>query len=123
METVKQILAERGYDSVEEMELGESVTVQCEGYMDLTISRLSKTTVSVAHTYEENWDQMSDPEIVFDVSGDKWTAIEYIRHPHLHQHDNSGLPGAQSFADGMWNRNLRAQGFIDAASRPEGVVE
>lgn len=115
METVKQILAKRGYNSIDEMELGESVTVECDGFMDLIISRLSQLEVSVEHTYKQNGDPMSDPEIIFDVSDGEWTAIGYTSDPAIHRRDEGGLPDTQRFSK-IWDENLKRQGFLDAAT-------
>jgi len=117
MNSIKDILSQLGYESPLDLDVNEAITLEVEAMMDLTIERVGETRLSVNHNYIQMGDLMYDPEIVFEVDGDQWTAVEYTQHPHLYQHDESGLPEAQSFADRTWDRNLRAQGFVDAAAQ------
>ena len=119
MDSIKEILSTLGYESALDLDVNEAITIEVEAMMDLTIERIGETQLSVAHNRIQMGDLMCDPEIVFDVDAEtgQWTAVEYTQHPHLYQHNESGLPDVQSFADGTWDRNLQAQGFVDAASQ------
>jgi hypothetical protein len=119
MEAIKQILAALDYESPLDLDINESITIESEVFMDLTIERVARTRVSVAHHYTQRGDLMSDPEIVFDVDGDEWTAIQKTVHPHEFRHCDDGLPGVQRFAGGMWNSNLERQGFVETAKEME----
>jgi len=95
--------------------LGKNFHVKVEspqtGFMPLTIENVPGQGVSVAHYYEQEGDLMRDPEIVFNSA---WHAIEYTQdNLGLYQEAEEGhyIRGANSFAHGMWSRNLRAQGF------------
>ena len=83
--------------------------------------------VSVAHYGEKNNDPMRDPEIVFEVAAGQWQPVSI-------QMDYTGscreavfvgedgkvfvrpaeVRDIQAFAR-IWDRNLQAQGFVDAA--------
>ena len=84
--------------------------------------------VSVAHYYSQNGDAMRDPEMVFEVDG----AGQF--HPVSFQQDNLGLYHEAVFVDDagrvmvrprlvkhlasfarVWDKNLKEQGFVDAA--------
>jgi len=114
MQAVKQILAAKGVEDPDEMELGDNYEVEAAGYMDLVIEKVAPGKVSVAHYYEQRGDLMADPEIVFRVDGEDWTAVEYTQHPHVYQRNEEGLPSAQSFST-KWSKNLHRQGFVESA--------
>jgi hypothetical protein len=114
MEAIKQIIECLGYESVDEMEVEDHHTISVEGYMDLVIEKIREDRLSVAHYYTQNGDLMSDPEIVFDVSRGRWTAVRYTQHPFLHEYDPTGLPDVEAFSS-TWSSNLRNQGFVDEA--------
>lgn len=113
MDAITAILAQFGIESVEQMELNESYSVEVPGYNDLTIEKVGTRRLSVAHHYVQRCDLMCDPEIVFRIENDTWIPIEYTQHPRIHQRDESGLELAD-FLD-RWNRSLRQQGFVDSA--------
>lgn len=118
MEAVQEIVQAHGYQSVEDMETGAMVEVELgEAMMPLVIEKIGERQVSVAHYYTQMGDLMADPDIVFHVSRTgKWVPIEYTQHPHIYQHNETGLPGAAKFAE-TWDRNLRRQGYLDAAEQ------
>lgn len=120
MKTIKTILETLGVESPEELELGEAYTIQADGFMDLTIEKISENRLSVAHYFKQRGDLMRDPEIVFDISDEEWTPVEFRTDPHTHDYNENGLE-IDDFLD-MWNRNLRNQGFIDNAE-DESMVE
>ena len=86
--------------------------------MPLVIECHDTNTVSVSHYYEQNGDLMADPDIVFLASPQGWKAIEYTQHNlNIYQCAGEGryLPSATSFSNGTWARNIREQGFVEAA--------
>mgnify|MGYP006271870529 CR=1 FL=1 len=119
MDTIKEILSTLGYDSALDLDVNEAITLEVEAVLDLTIERIGETQLSVNHSYTQMGDLMYDPEIVFDVDAEtgEWTAVEYTVHPHTYQYDENGLESVQRFADYSWDKNLRHQGFVDAAVR------
>jgi len=81
----------------------------------------------VAHYYEQNGDLMCDPDMTFEVQDGKWYPVEFQQaNPPLYQEAVFlGADGKvmlrpklvkdlQRFA-ALWNRNLRDQGFLEAA--------
>jgi hypothetical protein len=91
-------------------------------------------TVSVAHYGEQNSDAMRDPEMLFEVVNEEGGQPEfwpfYFRNDYAaveqwsRRRDEAGnllcLPrrtrDLEQFAE-MWDRNLRAQGFLEAFRR------
>ena len=115
MKTVQEILAQFGIQSIEEMDINESYTVEVPGYDDLTIEKIGQRQLSVAHHYVQRCDLMCDPEIVFRVEHGDWVPIEYTQHPQVYQRDENGLQ-LNGFIE-RWNRNLRQQGFLKTAQK------
>ncbi|MDR5657668.1 hypothetical protein RH831_10820 [Halodesulfurarchaeum sp. HSR-GB] len=120
MKTIKEILDSLEAESPEELELGEGYTIKADGSMDLTIEKIAEHRLSVAHYFKQRGDLMRDPEIVFDVSDEDWTPIEFRTDPHTHDYDENGL-GINDFLN-LWNRNLRNQRFVKNAE-DESMVE
>jgi hypothetical protein len=82
---------------------------------------------SVAHYGEENGDLMRDPEIVFEVSDDGWHPVS-IRMDYTGHYREAVFLGEDgevyirpalvrdiSALARIWDRNVKAQGFVDAA--------
>lgn len=109
---------------------GSSLTLDNEPYMRLSINRISTNVISVAHTYVQHGDLMSDPEMRFWTLNDDefgyWYPIDYTQHGlGIYQEAvifEDGKPTgfnkklqAQlcSFAN-QWARNLKHQGFAEA---------
>ena len=115
MDSVIRIIQAAGHDGVEALDVNDLIEIENEPFMDLSVEKLADDRLSVAHYYTQRGDLMSDPEIVFDVSGDEWVPIEYTQHgvPQVHERDEDGLE-MKSFLNG-WNSRLREQGFIDKA--------
>jgi len=113
MDAAKRILERLGYESVEEMAVNESHTIEVDGYEDLTIEKVGPNRLSVAHHYIQRGDLMCDPEIVFHIDNGVWTPVRFTQHPHVHQHDPNGLE-LDGFVN-QWSENLRHQGFVEAA--------
>lgn len=113
MNSVVDIIEAHGYDSAQDMEMGDHIKVEVDGFEDLSIEKILENKLSVMQTYTQRGDLMRDPEIVFDVSGDEWVAIELRMDPHTHMIDDNGVD-EDGFTE-LWNKNLRDQGFVDAA--------
>lgn len=113
MDAAKDILERLGIESVEEIAVNESHTIEVEGYEDLTIEKIGTNRVSVAHHYVQRGDLMCDPEIVFHIDNGVWTPVRYTQHPDVHQHDPDGIE-LDEFVD-QWSENLHQQEFVKAA--------
>lgn len=111
MKVITDILNNCGIESAEELDTGRGFVVKSEGFMDLTIEKITENHLIVAHYYKQEGDLMSDPQIVFDISGDEWPPIEFRTDPYTHDRDEDGL-NIGDFVD-QWNQNLRAQGFVE----------
>jgi hypothetical protein len=116
IDTVKQILKNKGVESPEDMEINENYTIESDGYEDLTIEKLADNRISVAQTYTQRMDLMRDPEIVYEIeeTGD-WKPVEYQQDPGIYQHDENGL-NMDGFVE-QWDENLKKQGFVEASKQ------
>lgn len=116
MQAVRDILQAHGYDSVDDMAIGDHIEVDRaeDAMMPLVIEKIGAHRLSVAHYYTHMGDLMSDPEIVFHIDNGVWTPVRYTQHPHVHQHDEDGLPSVEAFA-ADWSRNLERQGYVAQA--------
>lgn len=116
MDAIKEILHIHGIESVADMTYDDYIKLEVDGYMPLCIEKVDETRISAAHYYVQNHDYMRDPEIVFEVRDDgNWVAIEYIQVPITYQRDEDGLVEAMAFAVNTWDKNIREQGFVEAA--------
>ena len=115
MNTITDIVQAHGYQSVHDMDIGDHIKVEQDHQMPLTIEKIGDNRLSVAHYYTQRGDLMSDPEIVFRLDGDEWIPVRYTQHPHIHQHDEDGLTSISTFIT-TWDRNLRQQGYLNAAT-------
>ena len=115
MDAAKEILEQLGVDSVTGMAVNENYTLEVDGYDDLTIEKIGDGRVSVGHYRTLRGDLMSDPEVVFIVDNGEWRPVRFTQHPLAHEHDESGLDLSEFLS--TWNKNLRNQGFIDAATQ------
>lgn len=118
MQTIRDILRLHGYDSVDDMAVGDHIEIERDGdaLMPLVIEKIGTDRLSVAHYYTQMGDLMSDPEIVFHIDNGVWTPVRYTQHPHIHQYDESGLSDVKQFAK-QWSRKLKRQGFVEAARK------
>lgn len=114
METVREILAQHGVESVDQMDVNERYSIEVPGFDTLTIEKIAPERLSVAHHRVQRGDLMCDPEIVFRVESNDWVPVEFTQHPRIYQHDESGLQ-LGGFVR-KWNRNLREQGFVEAVA-------
>lgn len=133
MRTVEEIITMFG--GVE----GVYVSIENAPFMRLVIEHIGGgphglPAISVAHYYELNGDLCQDPEMCFEVAS---TPDGLVFRPYMFQmaipafyqevtNDAQELATAEQlrqFAT-MWDANLRAQGFIEAAlrDRAEGDV-
>jgi hypothetical protein len=115
----------------------------CSGLMRLCIEHVGTgprgmPLVSVAHYFEQNGDLMADPDVVFDVNPDEdgplswksgeWGPVSLAQHSTGAYQEAVILRGRKvmvtprlvaslkSFAR-MWNRNLKAQGYVATFER------
>jgi hypothetical protein len=134
MRNVQKIIDSRG--GLEALKQ-RPIRLQVPGFMRLVIEHVGRgprggELVSVAHYGEQNGDLMRDPEIVFEVAAGQWCPIS-IQQDYLSSYREAVFVGEdgkvyvrpvevrdiQAFAR-MWDRNIKAQGFVDAAvSRAE----
>ena len=113
------------------------IRLEVPGFMRLVIEYIGRgprgcDMVSVAHYGEQNGDAMRDPEIMFEVAPDAKGGLTW--HPVAIQQDYIGSYQQCVFEDEqgrpmirpalvrdiaafarIWDRNLKAQGFVDAA--------
>lgn len=139
MNTVLQIIEESGG-----FQPGKSISIENEPWMRLAIEVLPELgpdwhmAISVAHYGEQNSDLMRDPEMTFEVvEKDGVTELWpfYFRNDYVgveqwsRYRNESGtlvcLPNRtrdmEMFAK-MWDRNLSAQGFLEAFRRKSGAA-
>lgn len=126
MKTVEEIITMFG--GIE----GLYVTVENPPLMRLVIEHIDGgphglPAISVAHYYEVNGDLCQDPEMCFEV---ETTTEGVVFHPYMFQmaippvyqevtNDAQGIALAEELRQfaAMWEGNLRAQGFLEAAQR------
>jgi hypothetical protein len=132
MKSVKEIVQiTGGWDRLR----NHPLKIEVEGYLPLCIEAIGLgphggLLLSVMHVYLQHGDVMRDPDIEIEVipGTDDWLPCSY-------RQDNLGLfreavtteDGVVRFDPGMvadlkqflevWDRNLREQGFVEAASR------
>jgi len=120
MEAISEMLGKLGVPSVAEMNVNENYTITVDGFEDLTIEKIGDGRLSVGHYYTQRGDLMSDPEVVFVVNDSEWQPVRFTQHPLVHEHDESGLDLSDFLS--TWDKNLRRQGFVDAAGRRNSDV-
>ena len=137
MQTILEILRLAG-----QLEPGFCLSIANEPYMRLVIEDIrtpgpdGNPTLSVAHYGEQNGDAMRDPEMLFqmaEISGQISLVPYYFRNDYVGIEQDSRLnqDGValvrprllrehQRFAR-LWDRNLRAQGFVEAFRRMQAA--
>jgi hypothetical protein len=108
------------------------IRLEVPGFMRLVIEHVGSgprggELVSVAHYGEQAGDLMRDPEVIFEVAAGQWqpVSIQMDYTGHYREAVFVGEDGKvyvrpaevrdiQAFAR-VWDRNLRAPGFVDAA--------
>jgi hypothetical protein len=117
---------------------GLYISIENAPFMRLVIEHIGRgpqglPAISVAHYYELNGDLCQDPEMCFEVAS---TPDGLVFDPYMFQmaippvyqevtNDAQGVTLAEQlrqFAT-MWDANLRAQGFIEAALRDRAEGE
>lgn len=138
MQSIKEIINDAG--GLDWLKAGNWIRIENPPYMRLVIEYVGKRrlpikdnpffdAISVAHYSEQNGDAMRDPEIVYLVDGSKlesWIPIYFLN-------DYAGVE-QEVIRDGgvaiklskelhsfskLWDKNIREQGFIEAAKKPE----
>jgi len=109
---------------------GSSLRLENGPYEPLVISALGPHIVSVAHYFEQNGDQVPDPDMTLYTGygvENGWVPVEITMALGYRQqatilkedHISEWYPRAQreqaQFAN-MWARNLKAQGWLTAAA-------
>ena len=112
----------------------DCIRLESKGFMPLVIERIGKgphnwPAISVCHYGEQNGDAMRDPEVCFEILPDG------VFNPYYFRNDYAGIEqevyitrnGQRLVAKGrlsdlkafarVWNRNIREQGFLDAAKQ------
>lgn len=134
MKNVQKIIDVRGgLEAIEQ----HPIRLEVPGFMRLVIEHVGTgprggELVSVAHYGEQNGDLMRDPEIVFEVAAGQWHPVS-IQQDYLGSYREAVFVGEDgkvhvrpaevrdimSFAR-IWDRNIKAQGFVDAAKAEAG---
>jgi hypothetical protein len=115
--------------------LSNPLKIEVEGFLPLCVEAIGRgprggLLISIMHTYLQNGDVMRDPDVEVEVipGMDDWLPVSY-------RQDNLGIlrqavsteggvvlfhhglvPDIKRFLE-VWDRNLRGQGFVDAARR------
>lgn len=120
MYSVQTILEVLGHEEPDDLELGESLTISNDPYMDLVIERVATNCISVMHTTKQNGDTLRDPEVVFDFEENPWKLVRFRQDPA--GIDIERIGGIREFSSfiNQWDDNLEKQGFIDAARDQAG---
>ena len=124
MKTIEEIIAMFG--GVD----GLYVSIPNEPFMRLVIEHIGEgphglPAISVAHYYEMNGDLCQDPEMCFEIES---TQQGIVMHPYMFQmanppiyqeisNDAQGIALTEELRQfaATWDRNLRDQGFMQAA--------
>ena len=136
MQTVLEILRAAG-----QLCPGFCLRIENEPYMRLVIEDIQipgpngHNSISAAHYGEQSGDPMRDPEMLFELVEDGGKVLMV---PYYYRNDYAGVElYSRTLGDGgslvdrrlfrdqqafsrMWDRNLRAQGFLEAFRRERG---
>lgn len=131
MESVREIIALFG--GMEHLQKA-AIRVEVEGLMPLCIEYVGDgprggTLISVAHYFVQHGDLMADPDLIVEVQNNgEWLPVAY-------QQDGLGIYQEAVYLEGdkvmeqsrlvndllafmqMWDRNIKEQGFVEAARR------
>jgi hypothetical protein len=113
--------------------------IEVEGNMPLHVEIIGRgprgaTLLSIMHTYVQNGDVMRDPDVEVEVvpgSDEEWLPVSFRQDGlGIFQQAVSTEGGVVLFHHGlvadlkrflkMWDRNIREQGFVEAARRLPG---
>jgi hypothetical protein len=136
MRNVQKIIDQRGGLAALKQ---HPIRLQVPGFMRLVIEHVGTgprggELVSVAHYGEQAGDLMRDPEIVFEVAAGQWQPVS-IQQDYVGSYREAVLIGEDckvyvrpaevrditSFAR-IWDRNIKHQGFVDAANNRTDAV-
>jgi hypothetical protein len=113
------------------------IRLEVPGFMRLVIEFIGRgprggDLVSVAHYTQQNGDPMRDPEIVFEVMAGEWHPVSIqqdfvgsyrevvsVQEDGTVQVHAAEVRDIQVFAR-LWDRNLKHQGFVNAAKEWSG---
>jgi hypothetical protein len=134
MKNVQKIIDTRG--GLEALKR-KYIRLKVPGFMRLVIEHVGTgprggELISVAHYGEQNGDAMRDPEIVFEVAAGQWQPVS-IQQDYVGVYREAVFVGEdgkvyvrpaevrdiQAFSR-IWDRNLKHQGFVDAAKNCDG---
>lgn len=115
---------ERNYNAMEKLgilKVGTYAKLQSEGFMDLTVEKISEEVISLAHYGEQNGDLMSDPEMEIKIYPDSrmvealtirmdYTGYSASVYPAPGKVDLYQKKDMNQFL-AIWLRNLKQQGF------------
>jgi hypothetical protein len=110
--------------------------IEVEGYMPLHVEIIGRgprgaTLLSIMHTYVQNGDVMRDPDVEVEVvpgSDEEWLPVSYRQdglgifqeavstEGGVVRYNHPQVVDVKRFL-GMWDRNIRDQGFVEAARR------
>lgn len=93
--------------------------LKSNGYMDLTIEKVGKNTISMTHYYEQNGDLVPDPDIAIDIDVEQEIVTPKTFQNSVAYYDTESFNGElkDKFDRGLskflsdWLDNLKAQGF------------
>lgn len=136
MTTINAIIKAAGKEQEFENAPHFHLRIENEPYMALVIeswpvsgpdSFLGETRhISIAHYYTQNGDAMADPEMEITSTGApvaiKMDGTGYYRRAYWRDEQGKGMMNIYQVKDQtafmrMWARNLKAQGFVQAAKR------
>jgi hypothetical protein len=104
------------------------ISIENKPFMRLVVERIWKDQISLCHYGEQNGDPMRDPEVVFLIEGNEAKPVyflnDYVAVEHATVEDLFGdvpvKPGTQKDLDSfvkIWWRNIKEQGFFEAAKQ------
>jgi len=109
---------------------GFHIRLESGAYMPLSIEVIAPRQVSVCHYGEQNGDLMRDPEMIFEYAGPGFLPV-YYRNDYIGiertmvRRDDAGriMRYTLDSFPATWARNIRHQGFVDAAGKPNQKAE
>jgi len=130
MKTIQQILSKQNNPQFAKIENGP--------FLPLVIERIGTgpnghPAISVAHYFEQNGDLVADPEMCFEeYNGKLWpyyfkSCTGFEQTVYFTREDGAKMirptvkRELEQFAR-IWNRNIREQGFVEAARREDPVL-
>ena len=101
------------------MEVNSRWQVENDPYMYLDIEKIWDDQLSVGRFYTQHGDQMSDPQVRFDVSeyDEAWIPVEFRSDgvPQMYERNEAGLGNGVTEFVRTWDDRLENQGYVEAA--------